>query len=152
MTHQSEQDLHTMVNILQKIDLFKGLNEEENKEVIKKINLEYYPENHLLFSEGEFGNKMYIIKTGIVRIFHQGDGPSFDKEIAMLGDNDFFGEMALIGDAIRNATAKVVEAIQVFVLSKEDLIKLVSENPSIAAKISTEFLDRFKSNMRGENS
>jgi CRP-like cAMP-binding protein len=95
---------------------------------------------------------MYIIKTGIVRIFHQGDTPSFDKEVAMLSDNDFFGEMALISETPRNATAKVVEPVQVFVLSKEDLLKLISENPSIAAKISSEFLDRLKRNLREQNS
>jgi len=152
MPQHSEQDLHTMSNILQKIELFQGLNEQEITEVVKIITMDYFPENHLLFREGEFGDKMYIIKSGIVRLFHQGDSPSFDKEVAMLGDNDFFGEMALISDTPRNATAKVVEAIQVFVLTKADLMKLISENPTIAAKISSEFLDRLKQNLRDQNS
>jgi CRP-like cAMP-binding protein len=148
MPQQNEQDLQTITRILQNIPLFAELNSDENKEVIKKITMDYFPENHILFKEGDAGDKMYIIKTGIVRIFLAGDTPSFDKEVAMLGDNDFFGEMALISDTNRNATAKVVEASQLFILSKEDMLKLISENPSIAAKISNEFLKRLKADMR----
>lgn len=148
MPQQNEQDLQTIANILRKIPLFAELNDDESKEVIKKITMDYFPENNILFKEGDAGDKMYIIKNGIVRIFHAGDTPSFDKEVAMLGDNDFFGEMALITDGARNATAKVVEASQLFILSKEDMLKLISENPAIAAKISNEFLKRLKANMR----
>lgn len=151
MSQQNEQDLQTVAAILQKIPLFAELNTEEHKEVIKKISMDYFPENHFIFKEGELGDKMYIIKTGIVRIFHTGETASFDKEVAMLGDNDFFGEMALISEIPRNATAQVVEAAQVFILSKEDLLKLISENPSIAAKISQEFLSRLKANLRETN-
>lgn len=148
MQQQNEQDLQIIANILQKIPLFTELNPDESKEVIKKITMDYFPENHILFKEGDAGDKMYIIKSGIVRIFHAGATPSFDKEVAMLGDNDFFGEMALISETTRNATATVVEAAQLFILSKEDMLKLIAENPSIAAKISNEFLKRLKENMR----
>ncbi len=148
MSQQNEQDLQTIANILQKIPLFAELNTEESREVIKKITMDYLPENHLLFTEGDAGDKMYIIKTGKVRIYHVGETASFDQEIALLGDNDFFGEMALISDTPRNATAKVLEAAQLFILSKEDMLKLISENPSIAAKISNEFMKRLKANMR----
>lgn len=148
MSQQNEQDLQTIANILRKIPLFAELNDDENKAVISKITMDYFPENHLLFKEGDSGDKMYVIKNGIVRIFHEGVSASFDKEVAMLGDNDFFGEMSLISDTPRNATAKVVEASQLFILSKAAMLELISENPSIAAKISNEFLRRLKSNMR----
>jgi len=148
MTQQNEQDLQIITNILKKIPLFAELNADENKEVIKKITMDYVPENTILFKEGDVGDKMYVIQKGIVRIFHEGETASFDKEVAMLGDNDFFGEMALFSEVPRNATAKVVEASQLFILSKEDMHKLISENPSIAAKLSGEFLKRLKENMR----
>lgn len=151
MPQQNEQDLQTIANILKKIPLFAELNEVESQEVIKKITMDYFPENYFIFKEGDVGDKMYIIKTGIVRIFHAGETASFDKQVAMLGDNDFFGEMALIAEQPRNATAQVVEAAQVFLLSKADLLLLISENPSIAAKISNEFLSRLKANMREAN-
>lgn len=148
----NQQDLHTITNILKQIPLLKELNEQDHQEIIKHIKMEYYPKGHLIFKEGDEATTMYIIKSGIVRIFHAGETASFDKEVAMLADNDFFGEMALISEQPRNANAQVVEDAQVFTLKKEDLIKLISENPNFAASVSGEFLKRFKSNMRQEKS
>jgi CRP-like cAMP-binding protein len=148
----SQQDLHTITHILKQIPLLKELNEQDHQEIIKHIKMEYYPKGHRIFKEGDEATTMYIIKSGIVRIFHAGETASFDKEVAMLADNDFFGEMALISEQPRNANAQVVEDAQVFTLKKEDLIKLISENPNFAASVSGEFLKRFKSNMRQEKS
>ncbi|MCC7432145.1 cyclic nucleotide-binding domain-containing protein [Candidatus Peregrinibacteria bacterium] len=151
MPNQNEQDLHIVANLLKSIPLFETLNEAQHAEIIKHISMEYYPENHLLFQVGDPGTCMYIIKNGIVRIYQAGETASFDKEIAMLGDNDFFGEMALISDQPRNANAKVVQDAQLFVIKKEDFLKLISENPEIAERISKEFLDRVKVNTREKN-
>ena len=148
MPNQNEQDLHIIANLLKTIPLFETLDEHMHAEIIKHINLEYYPENFVLFKEGDLGDKMYIIKTGIVRIFHAGETASFDKELAMLGDNDFFGEMALISEVPRNATARTVEPTQVFIIKKEDFLNLISQNPEVAERISKEFLERIKTNAR----
>lgn len=151
MPNQNEQDLHIVANLLKNIPLFSTLNEAHHAEIIKHISMEYYPENHLLFQSGDPGDCMYIIKNGIVRIYQAGETPSFDREIAMLGDNDFFGEMALISDQPRNANAKVVQETQAFIIKKADFLRLISENPEMAEIISKEFLDRLKTNTREKN-
>ena len=151
MTNQNEQDLHIVANLLKTIPLFETLDEQMQSEIIKHTTLEYFPENYVIFKEGDPGDKMFIIKTGIVRIFHAGETASFDKELAMLGDNDFFGEMALISEAPRNATARTVEPTQVFQIKKDDFINLISTNPAVAEKISKEFLDRVQINTREKN-
>jgi CRP-like cAMP-binding protein len=151
MPNQNEQDLHIVTNLLKSIELFKELDEQIHAEIIKHVTLDYYPENFIIFKEGEPGDKMYIIKTGMVKIYHAGETTSFDKEIAVLGDNDFFGEMALISDTNRNATAKTLEPTQIFILKKEDFLNLISSNPRIAEKLSKEFLERVKANTREKN-
>ncbi len=151
MPNQNEQDLHIITNLLKKIQLFEGLDEQLQAEIIKHINLEYYPENFVLFREGDIGDKMYIIKSGNVRIFHAGETPSFDREIALLGENEFFGEMALISDVPRNATARTTQTTETFTLKKVDFLNLISTDPSFAAQVSKEFLDRVKANIREKN-
>lgn len=151
MAEQNEQDLHIVANLLKSIDLFKELDEQVHAEIIKHITLDYFPAEFVIFKEGEVGDKMFIIKTGMVKIYHAGDSPSFDKEVAILGDNDFFGEMALFEESPRNATAKTLEPTQVFILKKEDFINLISSNPKVAEKVSKEFLDRVKENIREKN-
>jgi len=151
MPNQTEQDLHIVANLLKSIELFRELDENLHAELIKHVTLDYYPENFVIFKEGEPGDKMFIIKSGIVRIYHAGETPSFDKDLAMLADNDFFGEMALISDTARNATAKTVEPTQVFIIKKTDFLNLISTNPAMAEKFSKEFLSRVKTNTREQN-
>ena len=127
------------------------LNANDHLEVIKRITLEYFPKDYFIFHENEPGNVFFIIKKGMVRIFHENTNPDYEKEVAMLGDNDFFGEMALIEDKPRNASAKTVEESEVFKLTREDFMKLVETIPNMASKISSEFLSRFKANIRAEN-
>lgn len=150
MPEISHDDVTTILNILKKIPLMEELNEEDHREVIKHITLELFPANHVVFKEGDPGDSFFIIKTGMVRVYHPADAPENEKEVAMLGDNDFFGEMALISEKPRNASTKTVEETQCFKLLKDDFIQLVSSNPNMASRISSEFLKRLKINMRAE--
>lgn len=143
-------DISTITNILKQIPLMAELNEQDHKEIIKHITLEYYPKEYTVFKEGDAGDSFYIIKKGLVRVFHKGHDGDDDTEVSMLGDNDFFGEMALINEKPRNATTQTTEETEVFKLRKDDFIELVSNNPEMASRISSEFLRRFKSNLRAE--
>lgn len=140
----------SILPILKKIPLLADLNEEDHKEIIKHIEMQYYPAHKVIFNEGDPGDAVYIIKRGVIRIFHPGEDPVEDKEIAMLGDNDVFGEMAIISEKPRNASAQTMEESEIFVLKKDDFIQLVSSNPNMASRISSEFLKRFKINLQGK--
>ena len=144
----TSDDISTITKILQQLELFKNLNEQDHAEIIKHITLEYYPKDHVIFHEGDAGDCFYIIKHGMARVFHEAPNKVEEKEVAMFGDGDFFGEMALISDKPRNATVKTVEESEIFKLKKDDFIQLVSSDPNMASRISTEFLNRLKTNMR----
>ncbi len=148
----TSEDTSTITAILKKIPLMEELNEAEHQEIIKRITLEYYPKNYTIFKEGDQGDAFFIIKRGMIRVFHAGEAAVLDQEVAMLSDNDFFGEMALIEDKPRNATVQTMEDSEVFKLKREDFVQLVSLNPNMASRISNEFLKRFKNNLREENS
>lgn len=143
-------DTFSILPILKKIPLLADLNEEDHQEIIKHIELQYYPAHQVLFKEGDAGNAVYIIKRGVVRIYHPGADAAEDQEVAMLGDNDVFGEMAIISEKPRNASAQTMEESEIFVLKKDDFIQLVSSNPNMASRISSEFLKRFKINLQGK--
>jgi len=139
-------------HILEKLPLFKGLNEDSANLITNKITLEYYPADHLLFAQGDKGDSMYIIKKGQVKIFQ---GPKDDKDeqivLATLVDNSFFGEMALVSEKPRNASAITLEESEIFILKKDDFYSLINNNPSLAEQISSEFIHRIRENMRNEN-
>jgi CRP/FNR family transcriptional regulator len=138
-------------SILEKIPLFKDLNEESYTLISNNITLEYYPKRHIIFSEGDVGDAMYIIKRGSVKIFQgSSEDPDEHVEIALLPANSFFGEMALVSETSRNASVMVMEDSEIFVLKKTDFYNLIETNPSLAQQISTEFIQRIKKNMQNE--
>ena len=139
-------------NIIEKIPLFKDLNEESSKLIVENITLEYYPANHKIFSQGDAGDAMYIVKKGLVKIYQGPDNdPDEQNVLATLADNTFFGEMALVSEKPRNANAMTMEESEVFVLKKDDFYQLINNNPTLAEQISSEFIQRIKENMRNRN-
>lgn len=133
----------SILPILQRIPLLAELNEKEHAEIIRHITLQFYPAHTMLFNEGDPGDKLFILKLGVVKIFHPADP---EKPVALLGPNDFFGEMSLFRDAPRSASAMTMQDTEAFLLEKSDFYDLVLKNPTMANKLSEEFLSRLQEN------
>lgn len=74
------------------------------------------PVGETIFSEGEPGERAYIVESGVVEVFSMKDG----KKVVFgtVGKGGIFGEMALIDDKPRMATARVIEASTIIVVSR----------------------------------
>lgn len=140
-------DISIVLPILKQIPLFAGLDENLHREIVSRIVLMYYPQDYVLFKEGEAGDALYIVKNGMIEIFHdpkeEGDLP---KKVAEITTGGFFGEMALISDEPRNASAKTLSECEVFILSKDDFQSLMSNNTALAEQISSAMISRLKAN------
>lgn len=140
-------DVSVILPVLKQIPLFAGLDESLHREIIQHIVLMYYPANYVLFKEQDLGDALYIVKSGQVEIYHEpkeeGDLP---KRVADIGQGGFFGEMALVSEAPRNASAKTLSECEVFLLSKGDFQKLLNSNTSLAEQISATVINRLKEN------
>lgn len=140
-------DTSMILPVLKKIPLFQNLDENIHNKIIQQIVLMYYPSNYVLFKEGDEGDAMYILKTGQIVIFHEPkEEGDFPQKIADIGASGFFGEMALISDAPRNASAKAKTDCEVFILSKDNFKKLLASNPGMAEQISATVIARMKEN------
>lgn len=141
----------SILPILKNIPIFADLSEQDHKEIIANIVLNYFPVGYQFFKEGDAigpDSAMYIIKHGMVKISRKDPLSPTDKELAVLADNNFFGEMALVLEEPRNASAVAVSESEVFVLKKSDFTKLMETSPIMAQKVSQEFLGREKQNNR----
>lgn len=83
--------------------------------------IESYEPGTVIFNEGDAGNSMYILHIGTVGLYNN-YGESNEVKIAELGDNSFFGEMGMLTDERRTATA-VTESADTYVeiIYPEDL-------------------------------
>lgn len=132
--------MNLILNILKKIPLLQGLTEEQHKTIVDHIKMEYFPANHTIFQKGDAGNALYLIKSGQVKI---ADG---EKELAVLGEGDFFGEMALLESAARMASAEAMSDCEIFVLQSEDFALLLEKEPEIALKVNEAYTSRKSEN------
>ncbi|CAN5154072.1 hypothetical protein BH09MYX1_BH09MYX1_30160 [soil metagenome] len=87
----------------------------------------------VLFREGEKGEEMYVIQTGLVVITKQsGD---VERPLATLGRGEFLGEMAILNGKPRTATATVVEDARCLVFDGATLETMITKNPEIALRL-----------------
>ena len=100
------------------------------------IHQRRYNAGESIFGEDMLGAGMYIVKEGEVAITKKIKG---DKEIelAVIGERNFFGEMALIDEMPRSASAIAKKDTILFAFCKPDLENIMERNPKVAAAIIT---------------
>ncbi|MBW2096441.1 MAG: cyclic nucleotide-binding domain-containing protein [Deltaproteobacteria bacterium] len=93
-----------------------------------------YKKSEVIFEENSFGNDMYVIHSGKVKLTTK--APGSDLVLGILGPGNFFGEMALVDDAPRSATATAEEDnTKLVVLDRSKFLYLVSQQPPFALTI-----------------
>lgn len=103
-----------------------------------------------LFREREAGQSAFLIESGMIRIFvGQGDGA---LTLADLGPGDLVGEMAMIDDAPRTATAVALEDTVLLVIDREHLAERVAQTDPVVRALLGGQLKRYRAmlaTMRG---
>jgi CRP-like cAMP-binding protein len=96
--------------------------------------LRVYGESQVIFEEGSIGAEMYIVHSGRVKVLRR--EADLEVVLATLGPGEFFGEMALVDDSPRSATAVAAENdTALLALDKERFLFLVSHQPTFALTI-----------------
>ena len=96
----------------------------------------------MLFQEGDRGEEMYIIQAGKVKISKKVRG--VDKTLAMLEKGEFFGEMSILNDKPRSATAETVEDSDLLVIDRKTFDTLIRGNPEITVRFIKRLADRLR--------
>jgi CRP/FNR family transcriptional regulator, cyclic AMP receptor protein len=92
-----------------------------------------FPAGSRLFQEGEAGTEMYVVQSGKVSITKSvGDTT---KVLAILGPGEFFGEMSILNQKPRTATAVVVEDAKLLVIDAQTFEAMVTGNTEIALRL-----------------
>ena len=131
---QTSVSLFLNRQIIKKVPLFQDTSEEFIKDIILNLQPVVFTPDDYVVIKGEIGYEMYFISRGSV------DVVSEDEKIvyATLGAGSFFGEIALLFSAPRNATIKAREYCDCYSLNKETFDEILSRFPEFARKISKE--------------
>ena len=121
---------------LAEVPLFSLLDDQERAALAERVDLVMVPAGKLVFSYGDPGDSMYVVRSGAVEISFTNDtGDKIILETARAGD--FFGEMSLLDGASRMASARVVEDLEALVVDRSDLDELVRVKPQAALDLLT---------------
>jgi CRP/FNR family cyclic AMP-dependent transcriptional regulator len=124
----------TTVEALSKVELFRGLAARGLERVASIASEESHAAGHMLFREGDPGDKLYVIVEGKTRISRRVPGMG-EEALAVLGPGSSFGEMALIDEVPRSADAIIHERSKLLVLSKEALQDLMFLDKELAYEV-----------------
>lgn len=123
------------IRVLGRIPLFDRLSRRDLRKVLDVIHVRRYEAGEYLFTRGQPGAAMFIIRSGAVDIVVPGRDGGDETVLATLTDATFLGELALLDDSPRSASARAVEPTEAFALFRSDLNKLLEAEPEIASKI-----------------
>ncbi len=91
------------------------------------------PTGEYVFREGELGTEMYILHEGKVEILQTVGGE--EKVLAVLEKGDFFGEMSILEDLPRTASARVSADAKLLQISSATFSQMLRDNPEIAVRM-----------------
>ena len=92
-----------------------------------------YQDGEVIVRQGEVANCMYVIQSGKAEVVEEVNGKTVP--LAVLGENDFFGEMAIFEDEVRSATVRALGAVRVLTVDKKTLLRGIQQDPALAFRI-----------------
>ncbi len=84
----------------------------------EKVDRAHFEPGEAIVSEGEIGDRFYVIETGRVEVVRQGGAEP--SRLATLGAGEYFGEVALLRDLARTATVRALEPTDVISIGRGD--------------------------------
>lgn len=129
--------------VLEKIPLFSHLAPAELQRVSEVARERTYPKNSVILFEDDPGDALYVVGQGQVKVVLIGEDGR-EVILSVLGQGEFFGEMALIDDEPRSAHVIAMEDSALIVLRREDFQGILKQSPGIALALLRELSRRLR--------
>ena len=128
---------------LETVPLFQGAPVRALEIVAGVVRPRRFPTETVLFQEGDAGDALYVLSAGLVKL-SKVDLGGHEKTLALLQPPEFFGEMALLGEATRSATAITLAPVTAYLLFRDDFQRLLAEYPTISLNLTTTLAERLR--------
>ena len=117
------------ITLLSTVPLFEALNDRELELLSRRVRRLHAEPGDILVLEGQRGREFFVILSGQAAVMHD------DDTVATLRTGDWFGELALLANAPRNATVAALTPMELFVLGDSEFSALLRELPQLARKL-----------------
>tara|TARA_Y100001934_G_scaffold275631_1_gene370576 strand:+ start:1692 stop:2174 length:483 start_codon:yes stop_codon:yes gene_type:complete len=124
-------DNDPILTLLKSIPMFENLLDKELSEVVRLTHERNYKIGEYIFKKLAPAEGMYVILDGLVDIID----PDTNTNFASLETGDFFGELALLDDEPRSASATAMQPSRLIGFFRTDLLTLMKRDPELGNKI-----------------
>ncbi|WP_116102930.1 Crp/Fnr family transcriptional regulator [Amycolatopsis thermalba] len=123
-----------MDETLARAGIFQGVEPAAAEALAQTLETVEFPRGHVIFSEGEPGDKLYIILSGKVKIGRKSaDGR--ENLLWIAGPSDMFGELSIFDPGPRTSTATTVTEVRAVSMDRPSLRKWIANRPEIAEQL-----------------
>jgi uncharacterized membrane protein len=123
-------DAHLLTNV----SLFEHLEESDREQLAGFIHERHLAAGETLFKTGEPGESLYVVRSGEVELFIN-DTAGQKIVLAIADAGELFGELALLDQGPRTATAVAVGETHLLALKRHDLLLLFQKSPAAALRV-----------------
>jgi CRP-like cAMP-binding protein len=125
------------LGFLKGIKLFEGIKKRQLIHVLESLQERTYLKGETIFTQGDIGRALFIVFSGKIALSRSEPGSEKSEVIAEVHPGEFFGEMALLEEMPRTATAYALENTKVFMLFKIRMESLLYSRPEIGVTIAS---------------
>lgn len=129
-----------LFSFLKNVRLFSGYTDEEIHSLLPLIKTSTFHKGAYFFKEGDTGEYLYVIVKGKVEILKKDPEAEEEHHFVALGSSEWFGEMLLLGDKVRAASARAEEETEVILIPLKEL----SSSRQGMANLATETAHRLR--------
>lgn len=121
------------IQFLKTVPFFNELTTRQLKRVNEIVFERFYDQNEMIFEQGQPGAALFLIVEGqvSVEIYRE----KYTANLAVLDKGSFFGEMALLDESPRSASARATQPTRTIALYRNDLTRLSHTDPDTACNI-----------------
>ena len=128
--------------LLSRVSLLKGLSSKLLNKISAYAQFRHFRRGESIFSEDSSGECLYVLVSGRVKIYTSTGAKT--KTFALLDTGDFFGEMALLGEPTRSASARAILDTELLVLERKDFHKFLQDDAALALTVLRTLCDRLR--------
>ena len=120
--------------LLRRMPIFATMSDEEIHLLVAHLKIHHHRPGEVIIRQGKRGDRFYIIRQGHVEVT-QRDKHGETEVVNQLYRGDYFGELALLDDALRNATCRTTIPTETITLTKRDFDELVRTRFEMRGKL-----------------
>lgn len=143
-----DEEILAKLGFLKSIRLFEGIKKRQLIHVLESLQERTYLKGETIFTQGDIGRALFIVFSGKIALARLDKTTQKTETIAEVHPGEFFGEMALLEEMPRTATAYAMEDTKVFMLFKIKLDSLLFARPRIGVTIAAQLAKILSARLR----